>query len=254
MLIEELDQLRDGIRPLKLEVLRAAIRGQAVPESFPHDLVIKCVVAGIRYHGGFAHELRDRSPHSSIERALNARGIMSNRIPDMKQPDEIPYCFWHPIVPSQDTLQQLLQDHPTPMMCYQVGRACAVGGYTDLYKELGLLPDVAIAEEAQDNLPDSKDIYDMVMKAPILYRVMDDYNPCLLENPEPMVFFNGDTCVRSTLDKRQPVSHELFPPPFDITEDWCLGANGVRLEERVIPNDTISLLYTPLPRHLPTVG
>ncbi|KAM0324969.1 hypothetical protein ACHAPQ_008191 [Fusarium lateritium] len=213
MPIEELTRLRGGIYPVKLDLLRAAIRGQSVPESFPLDLVIKCVVAGIRYHDGFAQELRSRSLNSSTERALNARDIMSNRILDMKQPDEIPYCFWHP----------------------------------------GLLPDVAISEEARDNLPGSKDIYDMVMKAPILYRAMDDYKLCLLENPEPLVFLNSDTCVQSTLDQRQPVSHELFPPPFDITEDWCLGAEGIRSEARVMPHDTISLLHTSLPRHLPTV-
>jgi hypothetical protein len=33
-------------------------------------------------------------------------------------------------------------------MRYQVGRACAAAGYFDLYKELDLLPDVSIAEEA----------------------------------------------------------------------------------------------------------
>jgi hypothetical protein len=32
----------------------------------------------------------------------------------------------------------------------QVGRACAVAGYADLYGELGLLPDVSIADEARE--------------------------------------------------------------------------------------------------------
>ncbi|RGP71737.1 hypothetical protein FLONG3_7041 [Fusarium longipes] len=178
---------------------------------------------------------------------------MSNRVPEMKELHDIPYCFWHPDVPSQDTLRQLLKHHPTSLMRYQVGRACAVGGYTELYQELDLRPDAAIAEEARDNLPTSKAIYDLVMGAPSLYRVMDDYNTCIFENPELGASLNGDTCVRSTLDQRQPVNHALFPPPFDITEDWCLGADGQRLEERPIPKDTLNLLYLPLPRHLPTV-
>ncbi|EGU87654.1 hypothetical protein FOPG_08537 [Fusarium oxysporum f. sp. conglutinans race 2 54008] len=232
MLIEELDRLRGGIRPLNLDMLRAIIRGQSVPEDFPHELAYKCMVAGIRHHDGFALEIRGKSLHHSIERAFHARDIMSGRVPEMEKPEDIPYCFWYPDVPGQDTLRQLLKDYPTVLMRYQVGRACAVGGYVELYKELDILPDVSIAEEARDNLPVSKDIYEL---------------------PQVGACLNGDTCVRSTLDKRQPLHYEIFPPPFDITEDWCLGADGKRLEERAIPSDTLSLLYAPLPRHLPTV-
>ncbi|EWZ84452.1 hypothetical protein FOWG_12247 [Fusarium oxysporum f. sp. lycopersici MN25] len=233
MLIEELETLRESILSLELDPLRAAVRGQEVPDDFPHELVYKCLVAGIRYHDGFAIELRGKSLHQSLERAFNARDIMSNRIPKMEKPEDIPYCFWHPDVPSQGTLRQLLKNYPTLFMRYKVGRACAAGGYEELYKELDdLLPDVAVTEEARDNLPVSKGIYDMVMVG---------------------AFLNGDTCVRSTLEKRQPVHHEIFPPPFDITEDWCLAADGKRLEERPIPSDILSLLYAPLPPHLPSV-
>ncbi|KAF4340715.1 hypothetical protein FBEOM_5374 [Fusarium beomiforme] len=253
MLVEELQALRDAIRPLALDPLRAAIRGQSVPKEFPHELVCKCLVAGIRSHDGFALELRGKSLHQSIERAFNARDVMSNRVPEMDKPEDIPYCFWYPDIPSQDTLRQLLKDHPTSLMRYQVGRACAAGGYVELYKELDLLPDVAIAEEARDNLPASKEIDELVMNAPSLYGVMDDYNLRLCDNPQAGASLNGDTCVRSTLDKRQLLEYSIFPPPFDITEDWCLGTTGKRLEERAIPGDTLRLLYAPLPRHLPAV-
>jgi len=251
MLIEELESLRDGIHPLKLDMLRAAIRGQAIPEALSHELACKCLVAGIRHHDGFAVEIRGKSGHHSIERAFNARDIMSGRVPEMKKPEDVPYCFWYPDVPGQDILRRLLKDHPTVLMRYQVGRACAVGGYVELYKELDILPDVSIAEEARDNLPVSQDIYELVMNSPILYQVMDDYNRCLFDNPKGEASLNGDTCVWSTLDKRQPIHYEAFPPPFDIAEDWCLGADGKRLEDRPIPTETLSLLYTPLPRHLP---
>ncbi|KAF5574928.1 uncharacterized protein FSUBG_13988, partial [Fusarium subglutinans] len=116
MLVQELKTLREGILPLELEPLRAAVRGDAVPEEFPHELVYKCLIAGIRYHDGFAIELRD-------------------------------------------TLRQLLKAHPTLFMRYKIGRACAAGGYEELYKELDLLPDVAMAEEARDSLPASQDDY-----------------------------------------------------------------------------------------------
>ncbi|KAF4973151.1 hypothetical protein FSARC_495 [Fusarium sarcochroum] len=254
MLVEDLTKLRDGIRFLKYGDLRAAIRGESVPEEFPHDLTTKCLVAGIRHHDGFAQDLRRKTLHPSVKRALNARDIMSNRVPTMDRPESIPYCFWHPDVPNEDTLRQLLRDYPTPLMRYQVGRACAAGGYTELYKELDLLPDVAIAEEARDNLSHSKEIYNMVMIAPVRYHAMDDYNHCLIDNPTPGAFLNADTCVRSTLSKRQPVNPHLFPPPLDITEDWCLGAEGTRLEELPIPDDVIFLFYNPLPLDLPVMN
>ncbi|KAF5983160.1 hypothetical protein FBULB1_3949 [Fusarium bulbicola] len=229
MLVEELKTLRESILPLDLDLLRAAIRGEAVPDDFPHQLAYKCLIAGIRYHDGFAIELRDKSLHQSLERAFNARDIMSNRIPEMRKPEDIPYCFWHPDVPSQENLRQLLKAHPTLFMRYKSGRACAAGGYEELYKELDLLPDVAIAEEARDNLPASQGIYDLVMGAQNLYRVMNDYNLCL----------------------GSQYTTEIFPPPFDITEDWCMAADGKRLEETAIPIETLALLYAPLPRHLP---
>ncbi|KAF5000042.1 hypothetical protein FGRMN_2053 [Fusarium graminum] len=72
MLIEELNKLRDGIRSLDYNALRAAIRGESIPNDFAHDLVFKCVVAGIRYHNGSAQQLSRRRLHPSIERALNA--------------------------------------------------------------------------------------------------------------------------------------------------------------------------------------
>lgn len=171
---------------------------------------------------------------------------MSNRIPEMKQED-IPYCFWHPEVPSQDTLRQLLKAHPTLFMRYKIGRACAAGGYVELYKELDLLPDAAIAEEARDNLPASQGIYDLVMGGKSLYRVMDDYNLCLFDEPEAGVCLNGDTCVRSTLDKRQPVHHEfsllhLISPKIGALRSTGNGWKRGQLQ-------TTRLLHSTLPCH-----
>ncbi|KAB5571727.1 hypothetical protein GE09DRAFT_1282248 [Coniochaeta sp. 2T2.1] len=113
----------------------AALRGEKVPAAAA-DLgtlsyaVKLCILRGIRHHHGFGMELHDPGPdYSCFRRALNARAIMSDAIPDI------------------DILARRY-----PQMRYQVGRACAVAGYTDLYKELGLLPDITIAEEAQDSV------------------------------------------------------------------------------------------------------
>ncbi|KAJ5251772.1 hypothetical protein N7489_002182 [Penicillium chrysogenum] len=51
------------------------------------------------------------------------------------------------------------------LLRYQVGRACATGGYTLLYLELGLLPDVGIAE-ARDNRTCGQAIYESIIINP----------------------------------------------------------------------------------------
>ena len=67
----------------------------------------------------------------------------------MHEPDEIPYWIWHPNTPSRDTCRALSQRYP--QMKYQIGRICAVAGYTELYHSLGHRPEVHIAGEARDN-------------------------------------------------------------------------------------------------------
>ena len=102
----------------------AAIRGEKVPHALGQPLHIFCIVRGIRYHPGFGHELRGVLP--IFTRALNARSIMSNVIPNLESPDEVPYCIWHPVTASEETYRELARRYPH--MAYQVGRACAVAG------------------------------------------------------------------------------------------------------------------------------
>jgi hypothetical protein len=183
---------------------------------------------------------------------------MSNRVPDIDRPEDIPYCFWHPDVPSEQTLQQLLERHlDNTLLRYQVGRACAAGGYADLFHTLGLLPEVAIAEEARDNTHSGKAIYEAIMNAPSLWTYMDDYNCCLRKKPIPRAFLNGDTCVRSTLDKGLPLT-ACTPaggptPSFDITEDWCLSIEAQVPSLRPVDPEAVRLLHSPLPTDLTTV-
>ena len=44
----------------------------------------------------FGQELRDIPNYTEFTRALNARDMMSNSIPDMKEEHEFPYCIWYP--------------------------------------------------------------------------------------------------------------------------------------------------------------
>ncbi|KAL2851352.1 hypothetical protein BJX68DRAFT_266263 [Aspergillus pseudodeflectus] len=237
----------------------AAIQGKSIPPFPMNEVTICCLVRGIRYRDGFAQDLHGNPKVPMVTRSLNARAIMSNRVPAMTAPDHFPYCFWHPDVPQEETLRQLLARYPgNDLMRYQVGRACAAGGYTSLYHELCLLPDVGIAEEARDNLESGHAIYKAIMDATKRYSYMDDYNLCLRPQPLPGAYLNGDTCVRSILDKKQPLSEHGLPPfleevVFDITEDRCIGINGTKPLARPVDPQAIALLYTPLPADLPTV-
>ncbi|KAL4864228.1 hypothetical protein BDV12DRAFT_176499 [Aspergillus spectabilis] len=252
----DLGRLRFYAKPEENE---AAIRGETVPENLGNPTTRLCLVRGIRYNDGFAPELANVPELPEITRAINARAIMSNRVPEMHIPEEFPYCFWHPDIPTQTTLRHLLDQYPDNLLLrYQVGRACAVGGYTSLYQELELLPEVAIAEEARDNKTSGHGIYELIMQAPIRYSYMDDYNLCLRDRPIADACLNGDTCVRSVLSKKQPLCarleyHELFQPPFDITEDKCVDLKGMVPSERPVDPIAVSLLHNPLPTDLPTV-
>ncbi|KAJ5963297.1 uncharacterized protein N7479_003173 [Penicillium vulpinum] len=234
----------------------AAIQGKRIPDCPTSRPDWLCVVRGIRTHDGFAQELYGHLPE--ITRALNARAIMSNRVPDMKSPDDFPYCFWHPDIPAEQTLRDLLERYPgNDLLRYQVGRACAAGGYTSLYLELDLLPDVAIAEEARDNRASGQEIYQNIINSPTRWACMDDYNRCLHSPLRSGAHLNGDTCVRSMLDQTLPVGNAIFltvpAPTFDITEDWCLDAEGTLPGARPVDPEAVRLLCEPLPADLPTV-
>ncbi|KAI5460697.1 hypothetical protein BGZ63DRAFT_464759 [Mariannaea sp. PMI_226] len=235
---------------------RAAILGESVPGDLSSELTVRCTIRGIRHYDGFGAELigHEQLP-LSIKRALNARAIMSNRLPaGMEASDQIPYCFWYPDIPSEDTLRQLLRHTSKKSMAYQVGRACAAGGYANLYKELNLLPDVSIAEEARDaSASGSKEIYDSIVQQPCRYAIMDDYHRIVRDTPIPMAFLIGNTCTRSTLSCKKVIyngcihSHHLLQPILDITEDWNLDVHGVPVNQQPINQETLSLLYNPLP-------
>lgn len=194
-----------------------------------------------------------RRSRDQIPPRLNARRIMSNEIPEMTNPDDFPYCIWYPEQATEDTYRELCSRYP--QMRYQVGRACAVAGYHDLLKELDLLSECHIAEEARDNRHWA--IYDDIMKASVRYKAMDDYTRTVYR--EPVVgHLNADTAVRSYLDIKtkfeKPDTRHLFRSRrdsyFDITEDDRVDEFST--SKPVVTEDVTPLLYTPLPADLPT--
>jgi hypothetical protein len=51
----------------------------------------------------------------------------------MDRPEEIPYCFWHPDVPSEQTLQQLLEAYPEKLYYATRSAGLVQQGDTRLY-------------------------------------------------------------------------------------------------------------------------
>ncbi|KAK7408115.1 hypothetical protein QQX98_009706 [Neonectria punicea] len=127
---------------------------------------------------------------------------MGNNIPDGRDDANArPYGFWHPDFASPKTYRELPRQYPA--MRYHVGRACAAAGYTALYAELGLLPDISIAKEARESKRNSRAIFDSIMRNPVKYEIMDDYTRTVnTQNPEAPAYLNGDTCVYAHLEDR----------------------------------------------------
>jgi hypothetical protein len=234
----------------------SALRGASVPASLNTYATKLCVVRGIRLHPGFATELRGTRP--IFTRALNARAIMSNEIPDMDEhiPNEFPYCIWYPEVASEETYRELARRYPR--LKYPVGRACAVAGYVNLFHELDLLPEVHIAEDARNT--GNEAIFDSIMASPVKYEVMNDYDRSIRNTPR-VASLNNDTAVRSSLDVRRNLRssypgklHErsYFRATFNITEDYCVDETASP-ERKRNPKLAQSLLYTPLPSDLPDI-
>ncbi|KAK0651161.1 hypothetical protein B0T16DRAFT_434432 [Cercophora newfieldiana] len=242
----------------------SALRGEALPENLGNDVARLCLVAGIRQHLSFAkcsevEQLcaQDNGPiTNTFSRARNARLIMSNEIPTPEQMDgaaSYPYCIWYPDLAREDTYRKLVAAFPD--MRYQVGRACAVAGYVDLYLELGLLPDVSIAEEARESGQGSLRIFNHIMAAPVRYSVMNDYDLTVeLHTPKPGAFLNADTAVCGSLDGRKAFSKAFGPwRYFNITEDWGIAETSTRIQPAILREDESALLGTPLPFDLPTI-
>ncbi len=241
---------------------QAAIEGSRIPKTFDEDVHRLCTIRGIRHHYGFAQELRGVSP--DFTRALNARDIMSGIIPIMSTPEEVPYCFWYPDIPKEETLRRLLQQYPD--MVYQVARVCAVAGYLDLYKNLDVLPEVHIAEEAgyaaiQRNNKSCREIYNLIISQPIKFEIMNDYARTV-NTAGPgcrIAFLNGDTAVHSSLAVRakycgyREIRKPYMAAYFNITEDWGIDDHDCKYPSKE-PEDYFPLVYNPLPADLPLIN
>ncbi|KAJ5282016.1 hypothetical protein N7478_007388 [Penicillium angulare] len=246
----------------------AAIKGEYLPvdlSSFWHQ---RAVIRGIRDSLQFATNPEilelcsgDDGQAHQFSRARNARLIMSDVIPDMQNPATQPYCIWYPDLASEETYREVARRYSS--MRYQVGRACAAACYTDLYKELNLLPDVSIAEESREVDKDAK-IYKIIMSAPQRYAVMEDFSRSVhLETPRTPAFLNGDMKPRWALGQRVLPGKNLLETTaddIDIEEDGFIGFQDIGLKDISGMEEYAELgpgqseqLWMPLPPDLPNL-
>ena len=239
--------------------------GEVLPGDLSTNEARQCTVHGIRHHIGFARssevtQLAGLSGQELFARARNARLIMSNEMPAEMTAETFPYCVHYPDVASEDMYRALVQRYPG--MRYQVGRACAVAGYVDLYRELDLLPDVSIAEEARENRANAgaQAIFANIMAAPMRYRVMDDYTRAVTDAPEALARLNGETSVVGSPGDRADLWGYYLEShcEFDITEDGSIGRDNPKLKESgdctpILTAREVELLHSPLPFDLPTI-
>jgi hypothetical protein len=257
-----------------------AIKGEDIPVDLSSFWHRRAVIRGIRDSLQFATSPAiielcsgDDDQAHRFSRARNARLIMSDIIPDMQNPATQPYCIWYPELASEETYREVARQYPS--LRYQVGRACAVACYTDLYKELDLLPDVSIAEESREVDKDAA-IYKIIMSAPQRYVVMEDFSRTVhLETPRTPAFLNGDMKPRWALGQRvkpqwalvglkgqrvDPGKNlpETTADDIDIEEDGFIGLQDISLED--ISEDYAKLgpgqsdqLWMPLPPDLPVL-
>ncbi|KAK3196798.1 hypothetical protein K4F52_000142 [Lecanicillium sp. MT-2017a] len=213
----------------------AAVHELRLPLHLGRPVVQYAVVCGIRSNFAFATgeaaALSGRKP--IFTRAINARLIMSKIIPQMSSSCEMPCCIWYPDLPSADTLLELARRHPD--MLYQAARACAVGGFTEPYRQLGALPEVAVAEEARE--AGITQIYDDIMKASVKWKVFDDYQG-KLQAPVP-AHLNGDTFVRRELDLKQ----DILEPMGRL--DWEEGDSEPDDDHHSFFNDPYGYIHQP---------
>ncbi|OHW91562.1 hypothetical protein CSPAE12_09867 [Colletotrichum incanum] len=234
---------------------RDALRGHRLPSKLDHWLSA-CVIHGIRRSEAFATNSAQTQMTELSFAPVTSRPIMSNTVPEITNDDDKPYCIWYPDVASEETYRDLAKRYPD--MRYVIGRACAVAGYNALYHELGLLPDVSIAEEARESSTRSEDIFDTIMRQPVCCTILNNYTRSYnSKTPFSPAFINGDTAIRATLDIRFRLNiyEEWGSHCFNIAEDYNIdevSSEDPHIQE--LPPNYNSMLYTPILSHLPTIN
>ncbi|CEJ89745.1 hypothetical protein VHEMI05570 [[Torrubiella] hemipterigena] len=191
-----------------------------------------CFIYALRHCKGYIDDAavarrclssNDDSEDAAFLRTYYAHCIMNNNIPDIdtSKPKTLPYCIWYPDLAKESTYREVAERYP--QLKYHVARACAIAGYTSLYRELDILPEIAVAEEARES-PAGAEIWQLLKDKP-------------------------DTATLNEFQWR--IGHDAIRSyhymSFDVTEDGTIGPERVpKNSETEYGEDEQSLLYEPL--------
>lgn len=136
-----------------------------------------CIAEGCHENFEFARWCFNNIPatYQKIHKAISECFIKNNDFGYVR--DDI-YCIWCPRPPTEETLRQLYRLKPS--LKYLIARACAVGDYVDLYKQLNVLPEVHVISEMVEYL--STEMMNFVVGKPIC-TCMCDITQTLYEKP-----------------------------------------------------------------------
>lgn len=106
---------------------------------------LACLVHGIYFNLSFAYWCYEHIlENEKIQVAVSAKLIMNN---DLRFVHPKIYCIWYPDLAEEETYSQLLVHKPE--LKYHVGIACSLAGYTKLFKQLDVLPDINMLSNAK---------------------------------------------------------------------------------------------------------
>ena len=156
---------------------------------------LPCILRGIYKNLSFAYWCKDNIEKEFIQEAVSSKLIMNDDLSFVR--GDI-YCIWYPQIASEETYEKLVKMRED--LKYGVARACAIAGYTDLYRSLNVLPEIHVLHEALE--AENCDIVKNILSDGRLYSAMDDDYGMYLDEPVPTRFIRGVTCTRSQMADR----------------------------------------------------
>lgn len=181
------------------------IASRSLDESFIGDEIL-CIIHGIYHSKEFALWCKDNlfEREYSIPQAVSSRMIMDD---DLSFVHEDIYCIWYPKLASEETYRQLYRMNKS--FAYQIARACAVGNYVELIKELNIKPEMSVLFEAYNckSIEVYEYMHNKALESGIItYQMQDEYAMICLTREEKYTGVMASCCMTVLMMK------ELYSP------------------------------------------
>ncbi|KAB5551196.1 hypothetical protein GE09DRAFT_1190136 [Coniochaeta sp. 2T2.1] len=120
----------------------------------------EAVIRGIYHSTMFAKywSTEGEFPDFRFNQAITARFIMVNELSciperldpgDIGDPMDLPHLIWHPLIPREETLRELIRRQPYQVYLREsVALACIAGNHPDTYRDLEVKPSMRLWQQA----------------------------------------------------------------------------------------------------------